>query len=260
MANATITTTTLSGTITTAIFLNALRDGLISVGYTLFDSYVSGSNDIRVLALNSSAETKGTVYLQITANNTLSTIAHQLHETWNTTTKAGTGSSVSVGQPSFTTGTTAINFCFINHPEFKGVIIEQNTAQFVIGILRPKQSPPSWWNENSFAYAFQAKYSTVPTSSRLGSTTTPFGNAIDHEYLQSTKLQDGNAQNSNARSILPLCILSAGVGGVIASCDDVVVCSSSTMRPLDTITVSPTEVYTYIWGNSLTSGIAIRTT
>ena len=257
MAIATITTSTLSGTLTTASIANAVRDALISVGYTLFESYLASGVEHRIMALNSSIATKGTVYLQISVNSA-GAIAHLFHEAWNTGTKAGTNSSSST-QYATVVGTTALNLRAVNHPEFKGVVLEQGTIQGVIALVRPKGTVPSWWNENSYPYQFLTRYSAAPSNSRLGSTTTPFGNNIDHEYLQSTKMQDGNAQNSDARSILPLCILSAGAGGIIASCDDVIICASNTARPLDTITISAGEVYTYIWGTALSSGIAIRT-
>lgn len=261
MPNATITQATLSGTITHVNFINAIRDALISIGYTLFDAFSVTSTEHRIFTLTSSNATKGTIFLQISVNSSFGTFSHQLHETWNTSTKVGTNSAVNYNMPGFGAATTSVFLYAVNHPEAKLLIIEQGIAQGIIGVFRPKQSPPSWWNENNFAYIFQAKYSTSPANSRLGSTTSPFGNAIDYEYLQLLKLQDGNAQNNNARSILPLCILSAGTGGgIIASCDDVVICASNTMRPMDTITISPTEIYTYIWGNALNSGIAIRTT
>lgn len=257
MAVATITTSTLSGTLTTVSIANALRDILITAGYATFDSYLSGTTEHRIMSLNSSIATKGTVYLQISVNSSGS-ITYLFHEAWNTTTKVGTNSSNS-SSVSIATGTTALNLYSVNHPEFKGVMLEQGTVQGVIALIRPKTTAPSWWNENTNPFVFLSRYNTTPSNSRLGSTTTPFGSNIDHEYLQNSKLQDGNAQNSSARSILPLCILSAGVGGVIASCDDVIICSSNTARPLDTITVSPSEIYTYVWGNALNSGIAIRT-
>lgn len=258
MTNATITKTSTTGTLTTLLIANYVRDALISVGYTVFDSYTSGSTEVRVMALNLSGATKGTVYLQVTvgSNGSMSTT---LHEAWNTTSRTGTNSLASNGIAT-SNNTTAIYFYAVNHPEFKGLVLEQGAMQNVIGILRPKVNPPNWWNENIYPYAFFARYNATPSSSRFSATSTPFGNLLDHEYLQNSKLQDGNAQNSDARSILPLCILSGGLGGILAACDDVIICASNTIRPQDTITVAANEIYTYIWGTALNSGIAIRTT
>lgn len=257
MANAIINKLTFSGTLAQLSTANAYRDALLSVGYTLFDSYNASGSEVRVMALVQSAATRGTLYLQIAVNSTSNAVI-TLHDTWNTTTRSGTNSTTSF-TISTVNGTTALYFYAINHPEFKGVVVEQGSMQNVLGILRPKGNPPTWWNENTHAYGFLAKYSTTPANSRFAATSTPFGNGIDHEYLQNSKLQDGNAQNSDARSILPLCILSAGVGGILASCDDLIVCASNTARPQDTVTVTVSEIYTYIWGNALNSGIAIRT-
>ncbi|MBD2503421.1 hypothetical protein [Anabaena azotica] len=262
MPNAIITQTTLSGNINNVSFVNALRDALISVGYTSFDTFLVGSAEHRILALNSSSAAKGTVYLQISCNSSFNT-GYQLHESWNTspTARGGTNSTINVGIGGFAAGTTAVTFYSVNHPEAKLVTIEQGTSQSVVGVIRPKGIAPSWWNENDFAYAFQTKYNTNPPSSRLAGTTSPSGNnAFDYEYMQFSKMQDGNPRNNDARSIFPLCILSAGASGILESCNDLIVTASNTMRIRDTIPVSDKEIYTYIWGNALSSGIAIRTT
>lgn len=259
MPNATINTITISGSLTTSMVANGIRDALISIGYTLFDSYLASNVEQRIYTLTRSNATKGTIFLQVSVF-TNGTLNYQIHESWNSTTKVGTNTNTVTSNYTISLSTVAIQLYIVDHPEFKGLILEQGTTQIVIGILRPKNIVPSWWSENSFPYAFITKYSVSPANSRFGATTTPFGNNLDYEFLQSTKLQDGNAQNNNARSILPLCILSFGVGGILLSCDDLIVCASNTARPLDTILVSPTEIYTYIWGNALHSGIAIRTT
>lgn len=259
MAIATIAQSTLSGTLTVAGIANALRDLFLGLGFTLFDSYLSGSTEGRVMAYQFSAAAKGTAYLQILVNSA-GTISYQLFDAWNTSTKAGTNGSVSQNIATVTSGNNAITFTTVSHPEWRGAVVEQTTTQGVIALVRPKGSPPSWWNETNVLYAFVTKYNATPANSRLAATNTPFGIVQDHEYLQSSKLQDGNAQNSNARSVLPLCIMSNAVGGIIAACDDVIISASNGVRVLDTYPVSASEIYTYIWGNAQSSGIAIRTT
>lgn len=259
MATATITTTILSGVLLSAGIANALRDAFLSIGFTTFDSYLASNVEHRIMSYQFSNSTKGTAYLQISIAAG-GGITYQLFDGWNTTTKAGTNGTGSQAIATLVSGNNAITFHSVSHPEFRGVVVEQTTTQGVIGLLRPKATVPTWWNENSYLYCFLTKYNSTSGSSRFSATTTPFGVVTDHEYLQSAKMQDGNNQNSNARSMFPLIILSNAVGGLINSCDDVVVCASNTLRPLDTLTVSGSEIYTYCWGNNQTNGIAIRTT
>lgn len=258
MATATITKTTLSGSLTTLTIINSIRDILIGLGFTLFDSYLASGFEYRVMAFSMSAASKGTVYLWVGCNISNGILNYAIYESWNTTNKTGVGNSTQTISTS--TSTTALNIYAINHPEFKGLAIEQGTTQGVLGFFRPKNAPPAWWNENNFLYAFMPRYNTTSANSKIGSVTTPFGSNIDHDYLQFSKLQDGNPLNNDARSIIPLCILSPGVAGILLTFDDLIICASNTMRMMDTITISPNEIYTYFWGNALNSGLAIRTT
>lgn len=259
MAIATITKTTLSGSLTTLIIANAIANALISAGYTLFHSYTSGSSEVRIMALQQSNAAKGTIYLQITIISN-GNINYALHEAWNTVNNTGTNSSTASSIGTFN-GTTSLTAYVIVHPEFKGLAIEQGTAQGILGVIRPLKNAliPSWWNENSFAYAFLPRSSNIASNTRFGSSSTPFGNNIDHEYLNNSKLQDGNSQNNDVRSTIPFLIWQNGAGGVLAVSDDIVVCASNTMRLMDTLTVSASEVYTYFWINNANSGLAIRT-
>jgi hypothetical protein len=261
MAIATITKTVLSGTLTTLIIANGIRDALINAGYTLFHSYTSGSNEVRVMALQQSNATKGTIFLQVTVNSGGS-IIYSLHETWTPGTNTGTGTN-STTATTITTGngTTALTIYAIAHPEFKGLSLEQGTAQGILGVMRPLKNNliPSWWNENLFPYAFLPRASTVPANSRFGSCNTPYGANIDHEYLNNAKLQDGNAQDNDRRSTLPFIVWQNGNYGVLCVSDDIITCASNTMRLMDTVTVSANEVYTYFWINNTHSGLAIRT-
>ncbi|QSJ14603.1 hypothetical protein JYQ62_22145 [Nostoc sp. UHCC 0702] len=259
MVSATITTSILSGTITTLQIANAFRDALITAGFTTYDSYLTGSTEIRIMSLSMSAATKGTLYLRFDTNSSGNVNNYQIYDSWNTTTKTGTNSGGSINFSVFV-GITTITIRSFSHPEFKGIAFEQGTLYGIMGILRPKGSPPSWWDENAYPYGFAAQYNGFPGNSRFVSSINPFGGAAAHEYLQNTKLQDGNPQNSDSRSNIPLTILSIGVAGILQSCDDVIITCSNTMRIMDTVTVSPSEVYTYIWGPATNCGIAIRTT
>ena len=260
MAIANITKITLSGTLTTLSIANGIRDALISCGYNLFHSYQSGSSEGRVMALQQSSATKGTVFLQYVISSG-GTVTYSLNEGWNTSTNVGTNASAS-SSIAITTGTTNFTIYVINHPEFKGLVLEQGTVQGILGIIRLLKNNliPSWWNENLFAYAFIPRPNSSATSTRFGSTTTPFGNNIEHEYFNSTKMQDGNSQDSDRRSTLPFFLWQNGNNGALAVSDDIVIGASNTMRLMDTLTISSTEIYTYFWINSTNSGLAIRTT
>ncbi|MFK0735471.1 MAG: hypothetical protein ACFKPT_20370 [Gloeotrichia echinulata GP01] len=255
MANAILVNSLLAGILFPVNTASFISTAMQAAGWTLVDTYNSGQSMTFSWTLN--ASTKGTVFANIVV--TTNAINFNLLETWNTTTRTGTLSTTNSGGGfSLSNSTTTIYCTAINHPELRGIVLSQygNSTRF-LGALRPQGLAPSWWNESSFCWAFAPSNAFPPT---FFSTSAPWANASNLNCINSSQLQDGNTYNGNARSILPLILMNNGNTGVLATCNDVVICASAGLLVGDTLTVSGSEVYTYIYSSTGTNGIAIRTT
>lgn len=78
--------------------------------------------------------------------------------------------------------TAPIKFTSINHPEIRGVWLEQvGRVPYFLGIVKPA-NPPNWWNEATFPYAFLSIKSCFFSLLGFSTTASPFNSTINSTY------------------------------------------------------------------------------
>jgi hypothetical protein len=166
MVAATITQTALTPPLTTPGIANAIATAMQSAGFTLINT-VSGATETRAFSyVVNGAVTKGTVFLKLDVTTT--TIAYAMADNYtigtNTMVNSITGGSFSLSP------VASLSLVAVNHPELRLVYLTNATSIGAIGYARPA-TKYSWWDENSFLYAFlpsitiPARLLTLPLSS-----------------------------------------------------------------------------------------------
>lgn len=202
------TTSTLSPTITKATLGTAIKAAFAAITSNVdyaapLKEYTDGSsNTILVyrIILNGSAA-KGTIYQQISISNTL-VVQQRFSSDFNTTTNASTNNSPYCTSVTFS-ASSQIFLAAYDHPEIKGVILEQ-AGSTAVPLCYCYPQKPSWWSEDSFTFAFIPQ--TVNWNTFLGLTTTnsPYNHAIADTYGINA-LPNLSVANpiTNRRDILP---------------------------------------------------------
>ncbi|UYD38984.1 hypothetical protein [Tolypothrix sp. PCC 7601] len=276
MTNAVITQTTYNAPQDTAGFISAIVTACQNAGMgSVFDSYNNGSGDpVRVFKIDSPNAGGKSFYFNVwvlTTGTAIRGVQTQIYETWNATTHTGTNASSAYSASSSSdsysyTNNQPINLYAINHPEFRGVTIQQSgSTTHTIGFLKPFNIP-SWWAEISFPYGFMhvsgaSLYNFYPLGTGANALAT--GSACN--ILYSSAMSFVNPYNNkrdiyNGLLLLPDSSNGNRAGIIGKTSNDLCLVCASGLSLFDVVQVTPgSEEYTLITAGG-TPGIAIRTT
>ena len=266
MPNAVINVSSFLGDGTQGFFLAQINTAMLSVGFSLLDSYTSGGGH-RVWNFNTGGNfTYSNLYLQFGFSNATTSCGIRGYSNWNTSTKTGANPSATAGS-GIASLAAAYTLYSINHPEVRGVFVfEGTTPRFFIGYFRPDTSLPanSWYNENQSPLAY------IPVSAGLSdfSTNNAVLQSISSLRAQSglanvgftqTISTSGNFATGNTRVLFPATITTNANETIHVFSPDVALCGASGLTILDYFTVD-TKRYTFFNGvNTTTAKLFVRT-
>lgn len=257
MAVATRIDSFIAPNITQQSFYDGLKQAFTNAGYPApFDDYTSGTERIIVYAVVIDAtKLAGTAYLRIRITTAL-VLGIQIYSGWSTSTRTGSNGSTEIVYTALVNN-IQINLIALNaNPEYKFVLVQQSAFCLPLGYFSPVNKP-SWWDLNSFPYAFLPdgiSFNVVRTP-----TLNPYGNS-EHDIGLSNATRLGTANRiSNRRDILQGLILlsqsNAGLSG--RTSDDMVLFSGSGTTRFDILQV-PGSTNQYLVLNPSNGGLALR--
>ena len=248
--------------ITTLSLLTATQTALANAGFPVAvfdDNKAAGNYVIYEIVLNSTA-TKGKVYFRLGASmvGTLISMSQSILDTWNSTTDVGTNASA-VSSSANINPNAVVNFAAFRHPEMILVMVYQSaTVNMLVGYVRPA-TKYSWWNEDEAPFCF------VPDANGWVNypcaNINPFGSTTEAYNLATYDSMVNRNRKSGRRDLKPSPdVKSPYTEGITATYSaDVCIGATNGTARLDTITVSPTEIYTILSG-STGNGLCLRTT
>lgn len=257
MAVATKIDSFIAPTITQQNLYDSIKQGFANAGYSApFDEFTSGTDRIVIYAVVvDSTKLAGTAYLRIRVTTALA-VNQQIYSGWSTSTRTGSNGSAEVGYAAFTTN-LAVNVIALNaNPEYRLILLYQNTAYYPLGHFSPTNKP-TWWDLNSFPYVF------IPIGNNFNflrsSNLNPHNNSeYDIGLAMTTRLGTANTI-TNRRDILQGLILlsqnNTGLGG--RTSDDLVLFSGNGTSRFDILQI-PNSTNQYLVINPSSGGIAVR--
>jgi hypothetical protein len=158
-----LSTTIIPGGLSLTDLLVQFDNVMIACGMTVYDSYTSGGNTIRVYQLIQNGTATGTVYLQYTfttaSSATYFSPSLNTYQTWNTGTHTGTNStSPTAGITLYPTNPISVYIFQSDSGEGKFAIFTNGGTTNVAGVVgwvRPATKHASY-NEATFAFYFLA--------------------------------------------------------------------------------------------------------
>lgn len=138
----------------------------------------------------------------------------------------------------------AIFFKAINHPEIRGVFIQQANRQTIfLGYIRP-ENLPTWWNENSHPYIFTSPNADLLNFRMFSGVNSPYSSATQaNSYrIGNLSLGAGNAANSSKRDVIasPLMLDAQTQTGIIGRfSNDIILTNYSVFAQFDKLIVTP---------------------
>jgi len=156
MALTTYTNRTLANGFTQQQLYDEVKAAMVAAGFSapVDENGASGSTMEMIFQKTFNAATKGNIFLRIQVPSGASPQLNQtIYDTYNTSTNTGTN-----GSPGALTltipNTTDLKTLTINNPEMQGICLTTGTTERgFIGLVRP-ETKPTWWNENTWPYAF----------------------------------------------------------------------------------------------------------
>lgn len=139
--------------------------------------------------------------------------------------------------------TNPIFFKAINHPEFRGVFIQQaSRGTIFVGYIRP-ENLPTWWNENSYAYCFHSPNSDFLNFRSFSGVFSPYSgtNQQTSYRIGNLSLGSGNAANSSKRDVVsaPLLLDNQTQVGILGRfSNDVILTNYTTLTQFDKLIVT----------------------
>jgi len=149
---ATLTQTTVSPTLTVASVQAGFQTAMTNAGFSHYSVY-STYYQTFYYQYNSGV-TKGTAYLNMQINSNIQ-FYPLLYDSWNSGTNTGTNPSYATSNSYYlnSNNTVQVVFTAINHPEFRGVLMQSGTNYSLFGVFVPANIP-TWWNQTNYLYAF----------------------------------------------------------------------------------------------------------
>lgn len=213
MTAATRTTTTANPTLTMLNITTALKTAFAAITSntdyaTPIADYLDSSLTFRMLVYRIilGTGTKATIYQQIKVTNGF-VISQKFSNDYNVSTKSSTNNSPDSTAVTFSSS-VALSLTAYDHPEIKGVIIEQSGSTSISLCYCYPSSKPSWWNEDSYTYAFIPKDASWNSYWGLTGANSPYNHAATDAYginaLSSLSLAN---PITNRRDVLPGAVL-----------------------------------------------------
>lgn len=235
------TTSTLSPTVTQANLTAAIRSAFIAAGFGAapHDEYTDGSsaNHLIYEVISDPVATRGRFYLNVQVTTTMG-VSLRLLQDWNAVPNTftvgsafSTAATFSAASPVFFTG--------YDHPELKGVILEQGANVIPLMYARPQK--PSWWTEEAWLFGFIPQNNTFAAYVSVTGTANPYNSSSTYLPSSFTAMSTTNPI-TNQRDILPGVVIFAagatqGVAGRFSA--DVVHCSATGLTRFDILQVTP---------------------
>lgn len=236
---ATSRVTVLSSGITRETIYTNLKTALNLAGYTtLVDESTDTANTRSLVhSVQLSPTTHGTIFLEnrLTSTRILSS---RIFTTYNTTTKTAGAIATPFNSSVQFNITARITFTSINHPELRLVVIEQGvgTIATIIGIARPAVKP-TWWDENSYPYAFIAQSNTINNFLAFPAANNPYANTNPYPLLYISQLAQKTPVVAQADAIAGIAAIlppvAQGWSGIFSN--EVALCSASGLKRTDMI-------------------------
>jgi hypothetical protein len=266
MPNAVINVSSFLGDGTQAFFLAQINTAMLSVGFTLLDSYTAGGG-YRVWSSNTGNFTYSNLYLEFGFSNTTTSYGIRGYSNWSTSTKTGANPSA-VASSAIGSLAAAYTLYSINHPEVRGVFVfEGSTPRFFIGYFRPDPSLPanSWYNESQSPLAYIVTSNNLTDFSGNNSVLQSISSLRAQSGLSSvgftqTLSTSGNSATGNTRVLFPATITTSAGETIHVFSPDIALCGALGLTILDYFTVDNTKRYTFFNGvNSTSAKLFVRT-
>lgn len=266
MPNAVINVSSFLGDGTQGFFLAQINTAMLSVGFTLLDSYTAGGG-YRVWNFNTGGNfTYSNLCLEFGFSNTTTACGIRGYSNWNTSTKTGANPSA-VASSGIASLAAPYTLYSINHPEVRGVFVVESAAQrFFIGYFRPDTSLPanSWYNESQSPLAyivtstgltdFSANNAVLQSISSLRAQS-----GLSNVGFTQTISTSGNFSTGNTRVLFPATITTNANETIHVFSPDVALCGASGLSILDYFAVD-SKRYTFFNGvNTSTAKLFVRT-
>lgn len=266
MPNAVINVSSFLGDGTQGFFLAQINTAMLSVGFSLLDSYTSGGG-YRVWNFNSGGNfTYSNLCLQFGFSNATTSCGIRGYSNWNTSTKTGDSPSA-IAASAIASLAAAYTLYSINHLEVRGVfVVEGTTPRFFIGYFRPDTSLPanSWYNENQSPLAYIATSTGLTDFSANNGVLQSISSlraqsGLSNVGFTQTISTSGNFSTGNTRVLFPATITTSTGETIHVFSPDVALCGASGLTILDYFTVD-TKRYTFFNGvNTTTAKLFVRT-
>ena len=152
MPNAVITLTSFTAAGTQLSIMTQLNTAMLAAGFTLLDSFITAGNEQRVYEFDADPTDilYGKMIIHIGFNAT-TTIRVRGYSSYNPALDTGFNESTTTTTSNISlTGSYSLYIC--NHPEVRGVIMQEgSTFRKFFGYMRPSVKPSSW-GDNCFGF------------------------------------------------------------------------------------------------------------
>lgn len=216
-------------------------------GYTIFSEFTLTTDKCIVFELILDAtKILGKVYLRIRIPTTLA-VHQQLYTSWNTTSNTGTLASTESSAVTFSSNVAIEFLTFVKSPEYRFVILSQNTTFALLGIFRP-ENKPNTWSEDSYPYAFINDNNFTASNmfkTWFSASSNPYASTSAFtSNMADSRISSPNPIN-NRRDSLATLILYASTQGIAgqSSAEIITVAALGQTRFEDIIFTSGTEEY-----------------
>lgn len=258
MPIATRSIVTLSPPISVTNLHTALKSALAAAGFsTLISDYAVGGDRVLVYQVTQdAAKAMGTSFLRVRIISSLA-IGTQLLTAWSVANNTGSNGSSEISTVALS-ASTAISLYSLNaSPELNLVMLAQGNTHLPIGLLSP-YNRPTWWDLNSYSYAFLPLSSTF--SQWRASTATPYTTQDFNCSLNSGFLSTPS-RITNRRSVGLGVILYApsNEGDAGRTSDDIVTCSAIGLSRYDSLQVPVVPPRDYFILSNSAGGMGVRT-
>lgn len=233
---------------------DALKVAFANAGYsTLVDDYTNASG-VRSLVYQVSygTATYSTIFLE-TQINLSRVVSSRIGTSWNVSTHTMGAIATALSSSVTFNALAKVTFTAIAHSEMRLVVMEQGTTTAqIMGIIRPSLKP-TWWDENTYPFAFTPQNVNLNTFLPFPTANNPYASTANYPLLYISQLA-ANAPISNlpdaiAGAALILSPTNKGVSGAFSS--EVALCSGAGLKRGDMIGE-------YLLLYPATSGIAVK--
>lgn len=258
MAIATRTTSVLASTITQQSLYNALKTAFTAAGFgNPYDEYTNPDGSLRIAwqIVLDSTKTYGTSYVRFRVGTDL-VVGFLAAATWDKVAHTSSVLSSEIASTAFAVGANISIESLNGGNELKCVILTQGTIFLPLCFLSPFNKP-TWWDLNTYPYAFIA---TINTFATFGTTTlNPYSNALNSSSLNNTRLSGVNPINSKRDIELGVMLYNNSNNGIAGkTSDDIVSLAAGSTTRYDIIRVIGTPTKEYLILTNAAGGLGVR--